>query len=624
MHKDTLLLESSLSDSCSGGTAIPNGQCHHRGTREEGKRAFNGATGKERLQMRESSPSRASPLPSSAALSPNSQPLQHGSHQLCSTDACDALPIGGDRFSDEGGESNQLENDFKEGSSTESVCHDDDDKGSHLRAEDTLTGSRATRPPPGFEPPTVATLDERVSDRDVEQLTSPPDRRGTKRQSAADITLAQVIDHHMTRRRLNGEASGCGRVGVNRNLSCARASSGETLTSADNARGKNHENRKWPSAGAGHRAPNTQRSYSDRSSVVVAAWTNGCVLPLTQVVAPHMRLVAPILAPEPEGRRVVFHTAAAVAAQAVMLALPSHRFEVMGTCRDGLMLELHPKEEGLRCSDALDQQGEPAFLSAGVERLRAAFNGLVKLDLEFDMVQLPYREAMDIVDTRSSSAELMQWLNEGTTTLVRLSAPSAPQPRRALSVDQAPRGDGLIELRKALAHPGGTPFLGVDCNLWPLLPSTGLLESFGVDFRPVVLPLPEPISGGRGAHRSVIHLAVTLSDSGTSPGSKSDPLGGVQGGRHQPIRSTPGSESTESSVISTAAAVDLPQPDSSPLKCTPPTCTAGGLTWRHVTGLRCVAAVNKMALGSRKELEGKLQLAEGLHTAEVRCFFRRR
>lgn len=640
VRRNTVRLASARSDSScwtAGGRVTSTTEHHHLDTREEDSATFKGVTAKESPPMQEAWRSRASPRASPAALSPKLfQPLQHSSRQQADTGTCTALTTDSNRpFSDVGAGPTQPEDDFKEGSTTEPVCDaslssndsglDEDSRsneaggGGHLHVEDALSGGHETRSSPGFQPPAEDMVDERGSDRDVDQHKSTLACRGTKRQSTADVTLAQVIDHHMARRRLNGVDSDRERVRVEEHSSYARASSGEHMASAEHVRSENHHNLngKWPPASA------TQRSRLDSSAVVAAAWTNGCVLPLTEALAPHMRLVAPVLAAEPEGRRVVVHTAAAVTAGAAILALPEHRLEVTGTCRDGLLLELHPKEEGVRGSYSLDQKEESAFLSAYAERLQTAFDGLVKLDLEFDMVRLPHGEAVDIMGTDSSSSELMQWLNEDTTSLVRLSAPRAPPPTGTPSTDQAPRGGDLIELRKELAHSSAAPFLGIDCNLWPLLPRTGLLESFGVNIHRVVLPPPEPTRGESRAHRSVIHLAVTLSDSGTSLGSGSGSLGGLHGGGCQFTRSLPGlqvagARGTSGSVVtSDAAAIDHPQPDDSPLRCAPPTCTVGGLTWRQVTGLRCVAAVNKLALGSRKQREGKLQLAEGLHTAEV-------
>lgn len=643
VQRDTVHLESTRSDSrCwpDGGAVTSSDQHRHRSPREIDNTTFNGATGKESLSMHEALPSRASPLPASTARSPKFEPLQHGTHQQADTGTWAALPTGSNgQLSDLGGRPNQPEDDLKESSSTESVCDssndcnlDDDSKlndggaDRRLHAEDASSGSCATRTPEGFEPLARDEADERGPNRNIEQNTSPPARRGRKRNSTTDITLAQVIDHHLARRRMNEVASGRERIQVEGNSSCARASFGEHTASADNVGSKNHRHLKGkcPSAGAGSCAAASQGVSLDCSAIVAAAWTNGCVLPLTEVVAPHMRLVAPVLAAEPEGRRVVAHTAAAVAAGAAVLALPDHRLEVTGTCRDGLLLELHPKEEVVRCSNSLDRRDKSAFLSACAGRLQATFDGLVKLDLEFDMVRLPYREAVDTMGSDSSSAELMQWLNEGTATLVRLSAPCAPPRTGGFSFDQA---QDLVELREALAHPSGAPFLGIDCSIWPLLPRTGLLAPFSVDIHPVVLPPSEPKRGESSAHQSVIHLAVTVSDPRTFLGSRSGSLGGLLGSSSHSIRVTPGLEvsrargTTESVGASDEAVVDLLQPDDGRLRCVAPTCTAGGLTWKHVTGLRCVAAVNKLALGSRKELEGKIQLAEGLHTAEVRRGF---
>lgn len=642
VHGGTTRLESALSGSSSwpaGDTVTSNKRNQLRGTRKEDSTTSNVVTHEESLPTHEARPGGAlpPPLPSSTVHPPRFQPLQRDSHDRAGTGTRGALPTGsGGPSSDVGGGPNQPEEDSKEGSTTESVCDaslssndsgldgscrlNDSSEDGEVHAEDTLSGSRATRPSPGLQPRAGGKADERGSDRDVEQNKPPPPRRGTKRHGTTDITLAQVIHHHMERRRLNGVESGRERVRVEGKLSGARASSSDHMASADNDESKNdHDlNGKRPSAGAASCDATTRGPSSECSAIVAAAWANGCVLPLTEVVAPHMRMVAPVLAAEPEGRRIVVHSAAAVAAGAAILALPHHRLEVSGTCRDGLLLELRPKEEGVRCKNSLDQREESAFLSACAGRLQATFDGLVKLDLEFDTVRLPHGEAMDIMGTDSSSAELMRWLNKGTTTLVRLSAPRASPPVGASSTEQAPWGGDLAGLKEALARQSGTPFLGIDCNLWPLLPRTGLLASFGVSIHPVVLPPSEPMRVGSRVRRSVIHLAVTLSDSVTSLGTRSDSVGGLQSIKVPPGLEVSGARGTTGSLVtSDAAAVDLPQPGASPLRCVPPTCTAGGLTWRHVTGLRCVAAVNKLALGSRRELEGQIQLAEGLHTAEV-------
>lgn len=434
-------------------------------------------------------------------------------------------------------------------------------------------------------------------------------RRGTKRRSTADITLEQVIDHHMARRRLDGAANGPDGSRTGPHSRTGNACSHSAGAAADRLRGENlRSNGERPSP----------CSASDGATLVVAAWSSGCILPLTEAAAPHMRLVAPLLAGEPEGRRVVLRTAAAVATGAAKLALPQHRVEVTGVWQDGLLLELCPAPLVER------EEGEaPPPLSALAGRLQAAFDEIVAVDVEFDTVRLCHREALEKVDTGSSSEELLKWCNEGTTDLMRF----APMPFASPIVDQVPGSGGdsfdLVELRKALARPDGSPFIGIKHGQWPLLPRTGVLGCFSVSIRPVVLPLPGSTREEGCAHQEPAdYLALSFSDSAVFNTSGSP--GGLRGDGYQSIGSSGGYTGTSSqrsarnAIGSDAAIADLPRLSGSVrLECVSPTCTADSSTWRDITGLRCVAAVNRLALGSPTDLEGKLLLAEGLHTDQV-------
>ncbi|CAB1109387.1 unnamed protein product [Ectocarpus sp. CCAP 1310/34] len=434
-------------------------------------------------------------------------------------------------------------------------------------------------------------------------------RRGTKRRSTADVTLEQVIDHHMARRRLDGAANGPDGSRAGPHSSIGNASSHSTGAGADCLRGENlRSNGKRPSP----------CSVSDGANLVVAAWSSGCILPLTEAAAPHMRLVAPLLAGEPEGRRVVLRTAAAVATGAAKLALPHHRVEVTGVWQDGILLELCPAPLVER------EEGEaPAPLSALAGRLQAAFNEIVAVDLEIDTVRLCHREALEKMDTGSSSEELLKWCNEGTTDLMRF----APMPFASHTVDQVPGSGGdsldLVELRKALARPDGSPFIGIKHGQWTLLPRTGLLGCFSVSIHPVVLPLPRSTSGEGYAHQEPAdYLALSFSDSAVF--NTSGLPGVLRGDGYQSIGSSGGYTGTKSqgsarnAIGSDAAIADLPRHNGSArLECVSPTCTADISKWKDITGLRCVAAVNRLALGSPTDLERKLLLAEGLHTDQL-------
>lgn len=620
---DNAYLASALCDGSSGCAAGGRDTCHEmhhpRSTREQGGVVFEGMGGKGGLHREGKRQIRTSPLPPPTAL-PSCQ---------VGTGTCVAQPPAGSLIvSDAAAGLHQPENNMKENSADGSVCdatlsRNDGSSGRRPRPNGgsgddrpvktkRLHGSCTSRTPPVLESRTTLEADHHGFESGSRQNPpTPTPRRGTKRRNTADITLAQVIEHHMARRRLKGVVSSSQGSRVGSNSPRRSATAGQHVSSASNIRGTRQRSQvEWLSSADAAGAADTQSPASDGSAIVAAAWANGCVLPLTAVAAPHMRLVAPLLAAEPEGRRVVVRTAAAVAAAASILALPEHRLEVTGVCRDGLLLELHPKNEGKHGSGFLNQgKGSEivGLLSTLAGQLQAAIDGLMALDLEFEMVQLPQGEAVDTMATSSSSVELLRWLNEGTATLLRL-APAPPSTGTS-SVDEVPRGRDsptLVDLRKAIAYQGGGVFLGIDCGLWPLLPRTGLLESFDVIVRPVVLPpLEIPIGGNRANRSRAVHLAVTLSNTGVYHGN-SGSLRALHGGGYQSTRSN-----------GDVAAADLSQLDASPLGCVPPTCTADGLTWREVTGLKCVAAVNRLALGSQKELDGKLQLSEGLLTAQV-------
>ncbi|CAM9556352.1 unnamed protein product [Ectocarpus sp. 8 AP-2014] len=433
-------------------------------------------------------------------------------------------------------------------------------------------------------------------------------QRGTKRRSTADVTLEQVIGHHMARRRLDGAANGPDGSRARPHSPIGNASSYSTGAGTDRLRGESlRSNGKRPSP----------CSVSDGATLVVAAWSSGCILPLTEVAAPHMRLVAPLLAGEPEGRRVVLRTAAAVATGAAKLALPQHRVEVTGVWQNGLLLELCPAPLVER------EEGEaPAPLSALAGRLQAAFDEIVAVDLEFDTVRLCHREALEKLDIGSSSEELLKWCNEGTTDLMRFT----PVPFASPTVDQVPGSGGdshdLVELRKALARPDGSPFIGIKHGQWPLLPRTGVLGCFSVSIHPMVLPSPGSIRGdGCARQEPADYLALSFSDSAVFNTSGSPRV--LRGDGYQSIESSGGYTGTTqgsacNAIGSDAAITDLSRlSGSARLECMSPTCTADSSTWRDITGLRCVAAVNRLALGSPTDLEGKLLLAEDLHTDQL-------
>lgn len=607
-------------------------ELHPRRSNREGEgEPIEEVRGKGSLHREETRHIRTSSLPRRTE-SPSSQPPASGSRKQVDTGTGTAPPTGSSLiFGDAGAGLHQPEENIKENPTIESVSgatlnRNGGDSGRGLGPNEGNGSDRSV-----VEPRTKQTVDEGGFEGGPGQNppTTSPLRRGTKRRHTADVSLSQVIEHHMARRRLKGVVSDPHGSLVRSNSRSRGASSGHHISSTPKTRGTKHRlNGKWrSSADAAGAGAAIQSPRSEGSTVVAAAWANGCVLPLTAAAEPHMRLVAPVLATEPEGRRVVIRTASAVAAAASILTLPEYRFEVTGVCRDGLLLELHPKDKGKHGKGPFVQgkrSEKMGLLSELAGQLQATIGGLVALDLELDMVPLPQGEAVDTIATSSSSVELLEWLNEGTTTLLRL-AP-APPSTRASSADHVPRGGDsplLVELRKALAHQAGGGVLGIDCGLWPLLPRTGLLGCFNVSVRPVVLPPPELTGRGNSTRRSpVVHLAVTLSDSGIFHGN-SGSLGSLHGDGFQSARSTDGllvantPNENGGAATSDVATADPSQFDVQPLGCVPPTCTSNGLTWRDVSGLKCVAAVNRLALGSQKELDGKIQLAEGLHTAQV-------
>ena len=422
--------------------------------------------------------------------------------------------------------------------------------------------------------------------------------RGTKRKKSAKITLAQVIDHHMARRRLNGVASTDG-LPTQRD-SLGRSTQGDT----GGAKKVEEAHKKSPSS--------TRKELVDGSAVVAAAWANGCVLPLTATASSHMRLVAPLLAAEPEGRRIVVRTASAVAVGAAALALSDYRLEVTGVCRDGLLMELSPKVDFQ--GECVRESGQPMLPSTLGNRLQEAFDKVVALDLEFNTVLLPHAETLDAVPPGSSSGELLKWRNDGTSALLRLSRVSSTQTglanaevRNGGNSDMGEGGKGLSQLEEGC-------FLGIDSEMGPLLPRTGLLECFHVEIHAVPFP-PSDYSAKdpRASHSSTVHLAMILSDSGVFGGGSI--IAQDEGGGQVPS-CTVASAQVPGGTVPNASGRSLRQLRAR-LCCVPPTRTEGGLAWREVMGFKCVAKVSRLAFASKAELEDKIQLVEGLHTAQV-------
>lgn len=469
-------------------------------------------------------------------------------------------------------------------------------------AEKSLPGSK-TQVSPVFDPLTQNLEGARFAGDAPQNPTTSSPPRGTKRKNSANITLAQVIDHHMARRRLNGVAGTDGGLPAQRD-SLGRSTPGDT----GGAKRNNKVHKKL--------SPTARKQLVDGSAVVAAAWANGCVLPLTATAAPHMRMLAPLLAAEPEGRRIVVRTASAVAAGAAVLALPGYRLEVTGVCRDGLLVELSPKTD--LQGEPFRESGQPMPPSTLASRLQAAFDEVVALDLEFDTVRLPHAETLDAVPPGSSSGDLLKWRNDGTAALLYLARALSKQTGLA-SGEQ--RNGGKGEGRERLSQLEEGCFLGVDSEMGPLLPRTGLLECFNVEIHLVPFP-PSDYNhkDRRGSHSSTVHLAMILSDTGVfrggNDGAGSSTAHGEEGGEGL-RRSTVATTTVPGGAVPNAAARSLRQLGAR-LCCVPPTRTEGGVAWREIMGLKCVAEVSRLAFASKMELEGKIQLVEGLHTAQVR------
>lgn len=420
-----------------------------------------------------------------------------------------------------------------------------------------------------------------------EEVRQSESRRGLKRQgSVSDITLAQVIDHHMTRRRVNGSSSRDAVSSPQRRGSDCRNSSNNMCVKG-----------KKPSPGSSSDvSPVANVPLPDGSGVVAAAWAHGDVLPLSAAAATHMRLVAPLMAGEPEGRRVVLRTAAAIAAGVAELYMHEYRLEVTGVCRDGLLLELYSSGMSGRRGYKVGRENMSA-LSAVSRRFQSAFVCIVSLNLEIGMLRVPHVEALESVPPGSSSREMLEWRNDGTSTIIRFEPASSDAGGR--SAPHVTNGKRDVPSW----HSEGPQLLGIHNDIGPLLPRTGSLESFNVDVFPVPPPpASETSTGVNQGHTPVIgHLALILSDSEVFNG----------GG---------GGSVCMDAMRSSHSGMDVSKL-SARLGCVPPTRTVSGLTWRQVTGLTCVAAVNRLAYGPRSELKRKIRLAEGLHSAQVKIWF---
>lgn len=515
-------------------------------------------------------------------------------------------------FSDGAGRLDEAHECFKESSTKDLACHATPRVDESVLEISPLIGGLEGVVPSNQTPPSCKRAAEASPDVEAEatgngfdgdasQTSSTPKlRRATKRQKSGDVDLGESVDPPMASQRLEERAPSSTGRGIERDSRCSNVAPVEMVARADTNRGSND--------GSQGKGP-SMVSSSSNSAVGEGVCAKRRVSPPTGMTAPHDNLAAPILAHDPGGRRVVLRTAAAVAAGAAMLALPQYHLEVTGVCGDGLLLELCPKDGGKGPLVQSSGVGTSAMLYSLADRFQAAFDGVVALDLQLHGVQLPHSEALKAVASGSSTEKLIKWDNQSTTSLLRL-AP-APPSRGASSAGQAP-GDAesiiLLELRKVLECAGGTLFIGCDESSWRLLPRSGLLKSYKADIHPVVHPPIESTGGGSQASR---YLAVTLSDSRAA----------FHAGDSPRALCRDGGESTRSSnvVVSNAAIVGLPQLSSvARLACGPPTCTAEGLTWRDVTNLRCVADVNKLVLGPRTDLDNKLRLAEGLHSAQVR------
>lgn len=470
------------------------------------------------------------------------------------------------------------------------------DRGSAASANQTPLSNRSIEASPGVEDKLTGDgCDGCVS----QNVSTPKFGRGTKRRISSNANLTKVAAPPTARQRLEERVLGSTRSVAEQDLQFTNVAPARVVVCADTTRGK---------ARSSHGKDPSMASASDVSSDGSAVWAKGRASPFTGMPAPHENLDTPLLANDPEGRRVAIRTAAAVTAGAAMLALPQYHLEVTGPCGDGFLLELCPKHGGKGPLVQKSGVGTSAMLYSLADRLQAAFDGVVALDLQFDGVQLPHSEALKTVAAGSSIEKLIKWKNEGTASLLRL-AP-APPSRGTPSAGQAP-GDAestiLLELRKALECAGGTLFIGCDNCSRRLLPRSGLLKSCKVDIHPVVYP---PLESAGGGSRAYQHLALTLSDSREALKGRGSPRA-VRGADGQSTLASGGG-------LSGAAVFGLPQLSSvARLACGPPTCTAEGLTWRDVTNLWCVADVNRLILGPRTELDNKLRLAEGLHSAQV-------
>lgn len=424
----------------------------------------------------------------------------------------------------------------------------------------------------------------RLLEKFHEEVRQSESRTGLKRRASA--TLAQVIDHHIARRRVNG--------------SCDRDTASSPQRRGSDCR--NSSNNMYVKGGksspesSSDMSPITSAPLPDGSGVVAAAWAHGDVLPLSAEAATHMRLVAPLMAGEPEGRRVVLRTAAAIAAGVVEVYMHEYRLEVTGVCRDGLLLELY--SSGMRGRRGHKGSRENlSALSAVSKKFQSAFDRIVSLNLEIGMLRVPHVEALESVPPDSSSREMLEWRNDGTSTILHFEPASSDGEGRSASHVT----NGKREVPSW--HSEGPRLLGIHNDIGPLLPRTGLLESFNIDVFPVPPPPASETSAGvnQGHPLVICHLALILSDSEVFNG----------GG---------GGSVCGDAMRSNHSGVDVPKL-SARLGCVPPTRTASGLTWRQVTGLTCVAAVNRLAYGPRLELERKIRLAEGLHSSQVNIWF---
>lgn len=462
-----------------------------------------------------------------------------------------------------------------------------------LSSVDACEARSEEKPAPGIVVRTTEAVGDRSPRETLHVTPSVGDREGLKRRNNFDITLAQVIDHHMARRRLNGwtgaEVSPPGR----------KALYSKTI------RG----NRTNPDE--------VPRSQPDRSTIVVAAWANGDILPLAASAAAHMRLVAPLMAREPQGLRVVLRTASAVAAAAAALVLPGYRLEMTGAFQDGLVVELYPSKNPKEGNYIEGGYHERMTIPKIAGLLQDAFDRLVALDLELDTVKLPHAEALQSVHAHSSSADLLKWRNEGTATMLRID----PVPQAFIDATGEPC-DG--DMNDASHVPGKglsstsecAQILGVHCGIGPLLHRTGPLAYFNVNISHVVVPDEASPSAQTNASRNIraVQLALTLCASKVS---KNDDV--ITGTHREDAQARTPAATQQLTKGASARTKALFNPGvQGYLGCVLPGRTSGGLTWQQVTGLGCVAAVNKLAFGSTRELEDKIQLVEGLYMAQVR------